>query len=531
MASGTSTTFAKAADLPVSSGVLNLSGAGQGVRVLDTPAGGDYAVNKNYSDGKIGGKSLDATNFAGLANGESVKWDTTANSGLGGWVRYTPASTSGFIANGGQAGPVSLGSTDANGLTFMSNNIPRVTLDASGNVGIGTPSPTQLLHISDSGQPTVRVQGDTPNVELIRTGGGSFDYRISNRSGLFGIEYFADDIGSSYTTHFSITGSGNVGIGTSNPSAKLQVAGGHLNIDSDQALMSGSERLIEHSTVGNLIKIGSGGMTDGWMIGHPDSSQLGNVSVTGAGYGNLKFKIALNGSDHFLIDTVGRTGIGTISPSAVLHLKAGTAAANTAPLKFTSGTLLTTPENGTLEYDGTSFYYTTGGSRSTFGSGGGPTLSGITSISNASGDITLAPLISTGAVLVNSGTASVGVNSGALVVTGGVGMSGSLNVGGSYAMSGSGTFATGTGAVSLNGPTTVAANQNLSMASGSGTFSQIYTGTGTAATITADALTSGKILSLSSNSTSAAAGNTGLDVGISGANVLPALLAMASNRR
>jgi hypothetical protein len=441
LASGTSTTFAKAADLPVSSGVLNLSGAGQGVRVLDTPAGGDYAVNKNYSDGKIGGKSIDATNFAGLANGESVKWDTTANSGLGGWVRYTPVSAGGYVVNGGQAGAVSLGSTDANSLTLMSNNTPRVTVDATGNVGIGT----------------------------------------------------------------------------SSPGAKLQVTGGNLNIDVDQAIMSGSERLIEHSTSGNIIKIGSGGMTDGWTIGHPDSSQLGNVSV-GGGYGNLKFKIALNGADRFLIDKTGKVGIGTISPEATLHLKAGTATANTAPLKFTSGTLLTTPENGTLEYDGTSFYYTTGGARSTFGSGGGPTLSGITSISNASGDITLAPLTSTGAVLVNSGTASVGVNSGALVVTGGVGMSGSLNVGGSYAMSGSGTFDTGTGAVSLNGPTTVAANQNLSMASGSGTFSQIYTGTGTAATITANALTSGKILSLSSNSTSAAAGNTGLDVGISGAN-------------
>lgn len=95
LAGGTSTVFAKSADLPVSSGVLNLSGAGQGVRVLDIPAGGDYAVNKNYSDGKIGGKAIDAANFVGLANGESVKWDTSANSGAGGWVRYSPPATSG----------------------------------------------------------------------------------------------------------------------------------------------------------------------------------------------------------------------------------------------------------------------------------------------------------------------------------------------------------------------------------------------------------------------------------------------------
>jgi hypothetical protein len=46
-----------------------------------------------------------AYNNAGLANGESVKWDTTANSGLGGWVRYTPVSAGGYVVNGGKRGP------------------------------------------------------------------------------------------------------------------------------------------------------------------------------------------------------------------------------------------------------------------------------------------------------------------------------------------------------------------------------------------------------------------------------------------
>jgi hypothetical protein len=54
----------------------------------------------------------------------------------------------------------------------------------------------------------------------------------------------------------------------------------------------------------------------------------------------------------------GVVGIGVAAPTANLHLKAGTAAANTAPLKFTTGVLLATPEAGTLEYDGTHLYYT-----------------------------------------------------------------------------------------------------------------------------------------------------------------------------
>ncbi len=60
-----------------------------------------------------------------------------------------------------------------------------------------------------------------------------------------------------------------------------------------------------------------------------------------------------------------KMGIG-VTPTAVLHLKAGTASANTAPLKLTAGTNLTTPEAGAVEWDGTNLYITqSGGTRKT----------------------------------------------------------------------------------------------------------------------------------------------------------------------
>lgn len=77
--------------------------------------------------------------------------------------------------------------------------------------------------------------------------------------------------------------------------------------------------------------------------------------------------------------------------------------------------------------------------------------------------------------------------------------------GGNFDQSSStGTFATGTGNVSLNGATTVAANKNFNLASGSGTFSQTYTGTSTAASFTANSLTSGSALSVTSSNNTAA---------------------------
>lgn len=60
----------------------------------------------------------------------------------------------------------------------------------------------------------------------------------------------------------------------------------------------------------------------------------------------------------------GNLGI-AIAPTARLTLPAGTATAGTAPQKFTTGTLLTTPEAGTLEFasDRLSFTQTTGTTR------------------------------------------------------------------------------------------------------------------------------------------------------------------------
>jgi len=46
----------------------------------------------------------------------------------------------------------------------------------------------------------------------------------------------------------------------------------------------------------------------------------------------------------------GGVGVGNITPTARLHIAAGTATASTAPLKLTAGTKLTTPEAGAIEY-------------------------------------------------------------------------------------------------------------------------------------------------------------------------------------
>ena len=60
-----------------------------------------------------------------------------------------------------------------------------------------------------------------------------------------------------------------------------------------------------------------------------------------------------------------QVGSSNTTTGAKIHIAAGTATALTAPIKFTSGTNLTTPEAGAIEFDGNSLFFTTGSTRST----------------------------------------------------------------------------------------------------------------------------------------------------------------------
>ncbi|MBT9169344.1 MAG: hypothetical protein DDT19_02703 [Syntrophomonadaceae bacterium] len=82
-----------------------------------------------------------------------------------------------------------------------------------------------------------------------------------------------------------------------------------------------------------------------------------------------------------VVTNANNVGIG-LTPTATLHLRAGTAAANTAPLKFTSGPLNTTPEPGAIEFLTDAFHgtITTGGARRTFAFLESPTFTGTVTI-------------------------------------------------------------------------------------------------------------------------------------------------------
>lgn len=111
-------------------------------------------------------------------------------------------------------------------------------------------------------------------------------------------------------------------------------------------------------TAGSSITTGSQNLVLGAACQVPSATSNGQLSIQNAIYG-----ISNTGQSNIV--STGNIGFYTTAPTARVHLPAGTATAGTAPLKLTSGTNLTTPENGAFEFDGTNLYFTVGGVRKT----------------------------------------------------------------------------------------------------------------------------------------------------------------------
>ena len=185
----------------------------------------------------------------------------------------------------------------------------RMRLDSSGNLGLGTSSPQAHLDINTEAAETtaVIINGEANQDKIIKIR----HYGNSEAAG----DGFAGFIGSVVDNvltlgHFNssntevqalhITEAGNVGIGTSSPSSRLHIDGA------------------EDSTGG--ITLTAGAQAHDWFL----SSDFVNVHNIGTGSASAAHTWQFNGTETVRFTPSG-VGIGTTSPSKILHLKGSAA--------------------------------------------------------------------------------------------------------------------------------------------------------------------------------------------------------------
>jgi hypothetical protein len=200
---------------------------------------------------------------------------------------------------------------------------------SAGNVGIGTTSPDSRLDVT----------GGDITVNTSAAGFMNFKYgSVGSETSRGTITTDGIDLRINATADLVFQPTGNVGIGTTDPSQKLSVAG---SIDAITAMgvagqwASSQIRLETTDTVD----------TTGWQGISFDSSTAPNygwsigVNRSGSGRGSFRFYEHVNsatGSERFTILQDGNVGIGTTSPSAALTVE-GSANDSTFRLDSFSG--------------------------------------------------------------------------------------------------------------------------------------------------------------------------------------------------
>ena len=168
----------------------------------------------------------------------------------------------------------------------------RMRLTGAGNLGVGTSSPLTKLSIQGTA-------GANDVLNVASSTGASLLY---------------------------VNAAGSVGIGTASPSAKLEVSGNIVTTGASTNLFKGS----------NFVSNSGGALSN---FGASD----GGFYFVPSGNGAMSF--VTGGADHMRLDSSGRLGIGTTSPSFLLGVGNNTVSGTIAQFENSTGSCFINPNN------------------------------------------------------------------------------------------------------------------------------------------------------------------------------------------
>jgi len=336
---------------------------------------------------------------AGLTPGYYYNAGTPASPN---WVRLlsggTPSNAWLTLGNAG-TNPAThfVGTTDNVDLAFRTNNTEKMRITAGGNVGIGTTSPAEKLHVEDGSILIEQTPSSPTTAPFLKFNGApshnmlglryynpdnstnKYVWWVPRDNALMVIEGGTTD-GQFGTEYFRITETGNVGIGTTAPNRKLELVSDVSGLSFEAGTGSPNSGVIRfgdnsgwklhfgrsRNSVGGPLNSGTAGVLmtiqDNGNVGigttvptamltvgpNPQSilnaNELFQIAKTGDAFmtirdgsgivllgttsgipfvgsqNNVPFAIRTNDLIRVLINTAGNVGIGTTNPGHKLHV-------------------------------------------------------------------------------------------------------------------------------------------------------------------------------------------------------------------
>jgi trimeric autotransporter adhesin len=275
-------------------------------------------------------KAKDGTASATIADSTGIFTHSTATVFTAGTAALPAITTTGDTNTG-------IFFSAADQVAISTGGTQRAVVNASGNVGIGTTSPSALLYVQSASTNALVINqvlrnpnGGTPvaaigfNVATVGEGdytqaGIGLTRSVANGSGSLCFYNKGSGTASNFTTadeKMRIDASGNVGIGTTSPSYKLDVIGQASRLGSGS---TGSVFGITTNTGGSLL-FGVDQSTGGSLAGG-SSAYAGVLNHTGA----YSLQFGTNNTVRATIDSSGNVGIGISSPAVKLDINGITA--------------------------------------------------------------------------------------------------------------------------------------------------------------------------------------------------------------
>jgi hypothetical protein len=189
----------------------------------------------------------------------------------------------------------------------FSNAVERMRINSSGNVGIGTSSPAQTLHVKTSTSAVPITLGVLSNATGLPALSFNGAYASTTMAGIYGNGatssglYYMVPSGNTHVwgiadvTKMYLDSIGNLGVGTNLPTAKV-----HAYTSSDTPLIAESTGGTSYLIVKNSSGTGGGGIAT-------------NLN-------NLVFFTSSDGTERMRLTSAGKLGIGTTAPNNELEV-------------------------------------------------------------------------------------------------------------------------------------------------------------------------------------------------------------------